>query len=32
MYVPGADPGEGHRGQITPLLNHILEAKNDVLV
>ena len=23
----GADPGDGHRDQMTPLLNHIWEAK-----
>ena len=32
MYDPGVDPGEGHRGQMTPFLKHIWEAKNDVLV
>ena len=27
MLKTGADPGEGHRGQMTPLQNHAREAK-----
>ena len=26
MYTPGADAGEGYRGQMNPLLNHVWEA------
>ena len=27
MYVAGTNPGKCHRDQMTPLLNHIWEAK-----
>ena len=31
LTVAGADPREGQRGQLTPLLNQSVKPKNDVL-